>query len=1256
MSETDKVADSSQGGTNNDISGFNSRTWAYLAVGMLAILVAWYFIAFQHDEASDDIDVAINSSISDLEAPSALYLSEKDAEASSDEEDDDAIPISLSAADARILVQGAAVLDALTDNGSHELIANDPVLKELLERAQAVAPIDARSTKGTALEGLLVANLPDAERQIIIRQVELTLHRIAGDYVIAAADQAVEKIIHAEAELYGITKSLKAAVPDATLPDDPLGLLPAECLKSVAASFRAHKRLLEYRNSVAGTPVSRSMVEFVDRIVSRLAQVAQSNEHRNFRENCSETFDSISISKWQQAAANSANVVAAEEVRLRGIAESETGYKELSRKAYRIRGPPLGLVDRMLLTSVDEFVLNPRQWICNEAQLLSLGDELASVSEIPLELREKPDGARDRIMVLAENVTLTAARDAAIEKIHRLQGMPDSSLFPEQHLHLQDLADRCKRELTRRESGGSRITVQAEGGLADIVARHPFGAPLTRRAEAHLLGLAGASFQRWEIVPLGVRDDVLRIHEKSLKEYTARINVATKEYERIGGMMALTTEAVSPELIAKQQQIKQQMKAVLQEYEPLVADAAKLGIDAQAAEKQLMVLKSLFSRGPPDVPPTGAASTVPTTPKSPSPTTIALAGPSQGVAKLANVRSRPKLDINIFILEGCLGDADRSLKAAAPVIEGLNRDPVKFGTAEGRRTLKSAAVASAKAEVDWVGLEPKKSTRLPASIHDWRGRFKQTGNGTAPYDYRKEVKNARSLAAVGGGIHLGEVAIVKSAIPLAQLCLRYSPKDGLHFYDGATGDVIVVDNRVAPTDLKALYRFANSRRNAAISIGWADATRSLDDLAMEATEGSPILLDPYLVDTRVGQDLILADCLPWNFDESTLPNGAEITFEEEFARELKAFNDMDRRRFRTAVQEISPYDSSEKKRWLEKLEVGDAEHFLPSLLQSDSIAEAGEYFSSRTLTSEQESVFKDAATKAFFQQLNDEGISASNLDEVRQSMRERLLELALTEHHASSIDELDDTAKQSIEEAVESRTNEFVALAEDDIQALVKQMKHRYFDAVAEEIIKGVATEAEGIDADDERSKSDLMLDRMLSTDVLQSFRQGECTRARFDLWIARMKGMANDHEELGDLARMLLGAATTLSYLYDDVVNVELRDNEARFTTELKYRYVTTYYRLEGESVGIGRKDDSEYDIEDIPGLTKIANSNIDEVIQKYLPLQRVQRYAELAALFRWAIEARENNELAAIDLSELAAYPANDPQQTPTADAILK
>jgi hypothetical protein len=176
---------------------------------------------------------------------------------------------------------------------------------------------------------------------------------------------------------------------------------------------------------------------------------------------------------------------------------------------------------------------------------------------------------------------------------------------------------------------------------------------------------------------------------------------------------------------------------------------------------------------------------------------------------------------------------------------------------------------------------------------------------------------------------------------------------------------------------------------------------------------------------------------------------------------------------------------------------------------------------------------------------------------------------------------------------------------------------------------------------------------------LLQFSKNGSYPRPLVDLFVAVLPVDMVKPAELAEFRADAVLAqlnATTLAMLYDDSVKFAADGDKVRFTPQMKYRYATSLIRVDDEEVGLGRKGDPENEVLTVDGLTKVANDHVGELIDGYPPLGRVAHYAELAAFLRWAVQARGAGKLAAIDLSDLAEYPAYDRARFPTPDAIIR
>jgi hypothetical protein len=137
------------------------------------------------------------------------------------------------------------------------------------------------------------------------------------------------------------------------------------------------------------------------------------------------------------------------------------------------------------------------------------------------------------------------------------------------------------------------------------------------------------------------------------------------------------------------------------------------------------------------------------------------------------------------------------------------------------------------------------------------------------------VLNPKSTAQRPGGISIGNVASFRSTVDLRDYLLVYDPSRKRMFLKGAEGREISYAPTIDPNSLKALYRYAASERNAAVSMS----------MSKEAQLYRVIRLDPAFVDTSFGRDLIATDLMGWGLRETNLPDGSKNPFSLTFSRE-----------------------------------------------------------------------------------------------------------------------------------------------------------------------------------------------------------------------------------------------------------------------------------------------------------------------------------------------------------------------------------
>ncbi len=266
--------------------------------------------------------------------------------------------------------------------------------------------------------------------------------------------------------------------------------------------------------------------------------------------------------------------------------------------------------------------------------------------------------------------------------------------------------------------------------------------------------------------------------------------------------------------------------------------------------------------------------------------------------------------------------------------------PVNYATQPGRRIVQEKQLWDANFEFSRMEID-NTVTRLPESEHGWRGFIDQeTGE---PVNFA-EVREFKRFDQVGGGIHMGETATLASEEDLTDFILRYEAQTKRLLLLGPNGEQFIYQP-VEPDVLKSLYRFALSGHNSAISIGWSGT-----DSSEESNNGEqPVFLHPDFVDTRVGQDLFLADKLPWNLDQEKLLNGKKNPVYEIFKDTREEADHDKKERFdtlRSFFENIEPFDDTNRLDWEERFDKpAFFDILIISLIRFDSKTEAKRYLS-----------------------------------------------------------------------------------------------------------------------------------------------------------------------------------------------------------------------------------------------------------------------------------------------------------------------
>jgi hypothetical protein len=545
--------------------------------------------------------------------------------------------------------------------------------------------------------------------------------------------------------------------------------------------------------------------------------------------------------------------------------------------------------------------------------------------------------------------------------------------------------------------------------------------------------------------------------------------------------------------------------------------------------------------------------------------------------------------------------AAASLGAAEVAIKHTDSRAALRGKEQGKVTITEEQVLNGT--IDYASVPKTAESRLPERLQDWKGFIDPTTK--KPYDYDTKVKDFTDFSPVGGGIHFGDKARLVSLIDLRHFVLTYDRTSKMLQLVGPSQEHFIY-GPIDAQDLKALYRYAASDDNAAVSIGWSGEyvaeVELLDPKQKPLPE--PVLLDPFFVDTRIGQDLVAADSLPWRLGEPTLPSGAQNPIAQEFNAAKDRFFGVQVAALTQFCRAVKPFTNpygTQMAGAVARKTYLDLEGI--SLLSSSTLPLA-------------KAAFLKNSEYEYLQQTID-------LLETQLSSRSHLLQ-----YPSLSSPQLFGVPSGK----TELGDNKARAETERELQKM-KETK-TYLDDMAAEF-------------DEAKTRLEL----------LQHVAVAQVERPPVDSkWISVLVSVLKARKDIpdADLGRALGGAlpTTTLAVLLDKPTEIHVQGDSIVLKGTMVYRYATSLVRVQGDSVvmsqGVGSKKTS---VETIAELSDVVNRAMPTLLLDYAPLHRVTEEAQVVALLRWA---RKPGNILAVDFSSLSDVPGSDRGRTPTPDAI--
>lgn len=1140
---------------------------------------------------------------------------------------------------------------------SDRLILDELDSKILLSRARNtigdLAPDDLPSTRIHSLD------ITDDTKSSFVKPALSALADISRSYSSAALEQDLQKIfVDLEAKLRVIQRNYM----DQPNPiKSPFGLLEPKTLADIESSLKSKYRTLSLYNSLLGvnergTPLAKML----DERITKIREVKEADWYNGYHKDEEKPYIKYSEKDWEAAQRKLNREVELERTRLYQLLETTTGWPELQVDINGIRGPPLDILLQNNLRSYDIAI---SEWTRSEARLQALSDELVENTELPENYRVKSDKSKHRLLALLEDGSLQRA------KVIVKSALAESNVvMPEQNLYLEKIEfyraweQAIDEELKRRKTGRA-VDYQRSTKINALVSQCVDTEQLpSNRAQARFVGVLDQRFGNNKTnIPISLMNDYQKYREQALLRSAEDISGLVDRFQKVNTISALSTKSISGSKFDQSyRRARDYFIALVSEYEDLSKFAKNQGVMTEVADDKTERALSLFAADRWN----GNSSPDPLFPNDSGPQPK---GPNDG-GNVGHIRNTGEAKPNILVtsydlsvlekprspsfekylyrVEAYLAHAETQLSKTETFLDEINIGPIDHGTQTGRRVVSESALR--RESISWHKLRfDDTAPRLADNLRDWKGRLTSGGE---PYKYLTEVIDPKTFNALGGGIHFGIVATLQDDLDLSSHTIIYQQGEEygkLILRNGKNKSELVLLDELNPVSTKALYRFSTAGRNAAISIGWASDEYERGNSGYESE--STILIDPYLVDTKVGQDLILADSIPWDFAEPIFSSGKKVSFADEFRAISESRLEKTLIPYRKFIDESMELIKKPLSFWTQRLDqkLPRTSYYLAifALLFEDNLVDSRNWYIG--------SHYKEV--------LNTAGIELTDPKKWEEGLRKLIIKSILDNHKRENIA----TTTVIIDE------NEFIVIDphESNLNKRITNTSSRY--NIARRMIKlKEYLEVKQISENFDRLTNVDVSNRRQALGLLDALIQhkaksGQAERVAVEFLLAEEyrhldASTYSGHNSIENkLALSLYGIInpTTLAVLYDKKVDIRISENNINFDSELEYRYATNYIKLGKSMVGIGHaENDPDNQVETISSLTTLVNNNIDELFTLYPPMARMKKYSEISALFRWANAAQKEGKLGGINLAEFGQFPANDPNNYPTADLLIK
>ena len=619
----------------------------------------------------------------------------------------------------------------------------------------------------------------------------------------------------------------------ALLPESHLGLVPPDQLLKAADELNGRREPLQDLHALFGDPEVEKSIETLDAQIRELRAVAASPRTGTFHQARDELASKLSESKAKELAENRPKKLEASWKRDFAVLKAEYPASELSVLAdvpsdlAKIQDSVHGMRQSGLkaLDVVRAYEPDRQAWLRTTSTLMA---EHATIFANQPNRPEFHSWWASRLPQADLEAAWAYARAIVVPETELVYASMNANGVLQGYI--SGIVPALKAEMTRRKSGGKRDAAILERAVDPT---------LVDEIRLRL------SLDRWgslRTMPPAIRNTAIVAIER---EDRARAEEALSLHANLMSQERKVENQPRALQAALRRQIREgrnRLLVLLTIREQIQQDRAKSGWPQKSPhEDRLSAILASLRLDPPDEDLGLAVVSVP--PKDP-----------KGGGGGAFPRGPPEYPLR----DPRLFSAEVQLRNSLTAIQEATRhlpDPVyAFASDMGRWNLSQEDALLPKPGREQIVTKSQESRRLD-SLKTWKG---WVGDDGVPLS-AQSVKDGKYLKNIPGGIVMVSTALPTSKKDFSSFILTYDWKTNRLALVGPRSETYYSE-KIGPQTLKAINVFVSSGQTIAASIGWSGKTDDLD-----RSKGDAVLLDPAFVDTTVGQDLVRADSVPWEF-------------------------------------------------------------------------------------------------------------------------------------------------------------------------------------------------------------------------------------------------------------------------------------------------------------------------------------------------------------------------------------------------------